>query len=83
MKAKLKCHGWENVDKKEKFSTKLQRNLLENLQHNNTQKMDPFQGEISLPFKVVWIVEIKMKMVDDQRWNLKRGVIHVHTQVNQ
>ena len=67
MEAKLKCHGWENVDKKEKFSTKLQRNLLENLQHNNTQKMDGFfEGEISLPFKVVQMVEIKMKMVDDQ-----------------
>ena len=83
MKAKLKCHGWENVDKKEKFSTKLQRNLLENLQHNNTQKIDPFEGESSLPFKAVRTVEIKMEVVEDQRLNSKRGVIHVHTQINQ
>ena len=67
MEAKLKFHGWENVDKKEKFSTKLQRSSLENLQHNNTQKMDgSFGKERALSFKFVRIVEIKMKMVDDQ-----------------
>ena len=74
---------WENVDKKEKFSTKLQRNLLENLQHNNTQKMDGFVKERALSFKVVRTVEIKMEVVEDQRLNSKRGVIHVHTQINQ
>ena len=59
----------------------LQRNLLENLKHNNTQKMDrSFKGEISLPFKVIQIVEIKMKMVDDQWLNLKmRGNPCAHT----
>ena len=75
---------WENVDKKEKFSTKLQRNLLENLQHNNTQKMDQsFVKERALSFKAVQTMEIKMEVVEDQRLNSKRGVIHVQTQVNQ
>ena len=75
---------WENVDKKEKFSTKLQRNLLENLQHNNTQKMDgSFVKERALSFKAVWMVEIKIEVVEDQRLNSKIGVIHVHTQINQ
>ena len=45
--------------------------------------MDGFGKERALSFKAVWMVEINMKMVDDQRWNLKRGVIHVHTHVNQ
>ena len=97
IKAKLKCNytknaiwsyanmmEWENETTNEKFSTKLQRNLLENLQHDNIQKMDSsFEGESSLPFKDIWMVEIKMKMVDDQWWNLKIDVIHVNTQVNQ
>ena len=75
---------WENEEKKGKFSTKLQGNLLEKLQHNNIQNEDgSFEGERSLSFKVIQMVEIKMKMVDDQQWNLKIGVIHVHTQVNQ
>ena len=33
-----------------------------------------FEGESSLPFKVVRMVEIKMEMVNDQRWNSKRVV---------
>ena len=57
--------------------------MLEDLQHNNTQKMDGFEKEKALSFKAILTMEIKMKMVDDQWWNLKRGVIHVHTQVNQ
>ena len=45
--------------------------------------MGLFVKERAIPFKVVQTVEIKMKMVDDQRLNSKIGVIHVHTQVNQ
>ena len=66
----------ENVEKKWNFCIKLQRNLLENLHHNNNQKMDGFGKERALSFKAI-------EMVDDQRWNLKRGVMHVDTQVNQ
>ena len=52
--------------------------------HNNTQKMDgSFVKERALSFKAVQTVEIKMEVVEDQRLNSKRGVIHVHTQVNQ
>ena len=35
--------------------------------------MDPFEGESSLPFKVVRMVEIKINMLDDQQLNSKMG----------
>ena len=45
--------------------------------------MDGFVKERALSFKAVRTVEIKMEVVEDQQLNSKRGVIHVHTQVNQ
>ena len=54
-----------------------------NLQHKNTQECGSFEKGRALSFKVVWMVEIKVKMMDDQKRSLKIGVIHVHTQVNQ
>ena len=62
---------------------KLKQSLLENLQHNSTQDDGSFRKERALSFKAVRTVEIKMEVVEDQRLNSKRGVIHVHTQVNQ
>ena len=62
---------------------KLKQSLLENLQHNSTQDDGSFGKERALSFKVVRMVEIKMKMVDDQLLNSKMGGIHVHAQVNQ
>ena len=41
-------------------------------EHNNTQKMDGFGKERALSFKAIQMVEIKMKMVDDQWWNSKK-----------
>ena len=56
-----------------KFSIKLQENLLENLQHNLTQKDVSFEKKRALSFKAIQMVEIKMKMVDDQWLNSKMG----------
>ena len=40
-----------------------------NLQHNNTQECGSFERERDLSFKVVRMVEINIKMMEDQRWS--------------
>ena len=69
--SKLKCYGMRECRQEIEIVHKAP----------NIQKMDGFfEGENSLPFKVLSMVEINMKMVDDQWLNFKmKGNPCAHT----